>query len=154
MSKILTAYFSASGITKAKAEQLAAAAGADLYEIKPEKPYSNEELNWRNPLSRCNREWIKKSCPPLADSNAKVEEYDTIFLAFPIWYFNAPLVIRSFLKAYNFSGKRIVLFATSGGSDFGKTAETLKAFANGGEIAEGKMLNGDINFDEIVKEYM
>ena len=148
MSKILVAYFSAEGTTAEKAKLLSEAAGADIYEIKPEAPYTEAEINWRNPLSRCNKEWIKKANPPLADKNADIAAYDTIFLAFPIWYYNAPLIIRSFLSAYDFSGKRIVLFATSGGSNLGKTAQTLEKFAPGATVTDGAMLNG-VSVDEI-----
>ncbi|MBQ5994384.1 MAG: NAD(P)H-dependent oxidoreductase [Clostridia bacterium] len=151
MSKILVAYFSAEGTTAAKAKKLCEAADAELYEIKPEKPYSSSDINWRNPVSRCNREWLKKQRPELSDKNAPVADSDVVFLCFPIWYYNAPLIIRSFLEAYDFSGKKIVLFATSGGSEFGKTAETLKQSAPNSEICEGAMLNGSVS-DEFLKE--
>lgn len=148
MSKKLVAYLSASGVTAQKAKALAEETGADLYEIKPETPYSPADIKWTNPLARCNREWIKKTKPALADTNAKVEDYDTIFLTFPIWYYTAPLIIKSFLAAYNFDGKKIVLFATSGGSDFGKTAKNLQAEVPGASILEGAMLNGVTSFQE------
>ncbi|MBE6817837.1 MAG: flavodoxin [Ruminococcaceae bacterium] len=148
MSKKLVAYFSASGVTAQKAKALAEETGADLYEIKPETPYSPADIKWTNPLARCNREWIKKTKPALADTNAKVEDYDTIFLTFPIWYYTAPLIIKSFLAAYNFDGKKIVLFATSGGSDFGKTAQHLQAEVPGATILEGAMLNSVTSFQE------
>ena len=151
MSKTLVAFFSAEGTTKAKAALLTEAAGADIYEIKPEVPYSVADINWRNPISRCNKEWIKKANPTLADKDAKIEEYETIYLAFPIWYYNAPLIIRSFLEAYDFSGKKIVLFATSGGSALGKTAQTLEKFAPNSQIIEGGMLNGVSTVEEIKK---
>lgn len=149
MSKKLVAFFSAEGTTAKKAELLKEAAGADIYEIKPENPYSEADINWRNPLSRCNKEWIKKAKISLSDRDAKIEDYDVIFLAFPIWYYQAPLIIRSFFEAYDFSGKRIVLFATSGGSSFGKTAENLKKFAPSAEIVEGAMLNSITSVQEL-----
>ena len=151
MSKKLVAYFSAEGTTARKAEMLKEASGADIYEIEPEKPYSQEDINWRKPLSRCNREWIKKAKPALADTAANISEYDTIFLAFPIWYFTAPLIIRSFLDAHDFSGKKIVIFATSGGSDFSKAVAFIKDYAKGAEVIEGIMLN-DINTADELKE--
>lgn len=153
MSKKLVAFFSAEGTTKKKAELLARAAEADIYEIKPEKPYSAADVNWRSPLARCNKEWIKKSKPALADNDAKIEDYDTILLAFPIWYFTAPLIIRSFLDAYDFSGKRIVIFATSGGSDFKKAVDFIKDYAKGAEVVEGRMLNGITSADELKEDY-
>lgn len=142
MSKALVAFFSASGVTACKAKALAEATGADLYEIKPEKPYTDADLKWTNPLARCNREWIKKAKPALADKTADIAECDVILLAFPIWYYSAPLIIKSFLEAYDFSGKRIVLFATSGGSGFGKTVQNLQGSAPTAEILEGGILNG------------
>ena len=150
MSKKLVAYFSASGVTAEKAKKLAEATGADIYEIKPETPYSAADLKWTNPLARCNREWIKKTKPALADTNANVADYDTIFLTFPIWYYTAPLIIKSFLSAYDFSGKKIVLFATSGGSDFGKTAKNLQAEVLNATVGEGDMLNGATSFEEYI----
>lgn len=151
MSRILTAYFSAEGTTAAKAKELAAAAGTDIYEIKPEKPYSQADIKWTNPLSRCNREWIKKSRPVLSGDDIDISGYDVIFLAFPIWYYTAPLIVRSFLEKYDFSGKKIVLFATSGGSGFGKTAQHLASSAPGAEITEGAMMNQPVDFEQFRK---
>lgn len=148
MSKKLVAYFSASGTTAEKAKALAEATGADIYEIKPAAPYSAADVKWTNPLSRCNREWLKKTKPALADTNANIADYDAIFLTFPIWYYTAPLIIKSFLSAYDFSGKKIVLFATSGGSGFGKTAQNLQAEVPDATVVEGDMLNGVNDFDK------
>jgi len=142
MSKKLVAYFSASGTTEAKAKLLAENAGADLYEIKPKIPYTAADVKWTNPLARCNKEWIKKTKPELADKNAHIEDYDVIFLAFPIWYYTAPLIINGFLENYDFSGKTVVLFATSGGSDMKKTVKSLSPSAPGAKITEGIMMNG------------
>ncbi len=147
MSNILLAYFSAEGTTSKKAKELACTVGADVYEIKPAKPYSAADIKWTNPLSRCNREWIKKERPALSDKNADIAGHDVIFLAFPIWYYSAPLIIRSFLEQYDFKGKKIVLFATSGGSGFGKTAQHLASSAPGAEITEGSMMNGSVDFE-------
>jgi flavodoxin len=152
MSKKLIAFFSAEGTTKAKAQLLKEATGADIYEIKPETPYSAEDVNWRKPFSRCNKEWLKKAKLPLADTNANIKDYDTIYLAFPIWYFTAPLIIRSFFDSYDFSGKKIVVFATSGGSDFKKAVDFIKDYAKGAEVTEGIMLNG-INSAEELKDF-
>lgn len=143
MSKKLVAYFSASGTTAAVAKALAEAAGADLYEIRPQVPYSPADLDWTNKKSRSSVEMNDKSFrPPLADRDAHVEGYDTVFLGFPIWWYTAPTIINTFLESYDFSGKTIILFATSGGSGLGRTASDLKASAPGAVIRDGKLLNG------------
>ncbi len=143
MSKKLAAYFSASGTTAAVARILAEAAEADLYEIKPQAPYTRADLNWQDKKSRSSVEMNDKSFrPPLANRDAHVEDYDTIFLGFPIWWYTAPTIINTFLESYDFSGKTIILFATSGGSGFGKTAADLKVSAKGAVIRDGKLLNG------------
>ena len=142
MSKKLVAYFSASGITAAVAKTLSEAAEADLYEIKPQTPYTRADLDWMNKKSRSSVEMNNKSFrPPLADKNAHVEDYDIIFLGFPIWWYTAPTIINTFLESYDFTGKTIILFATSGGSGFGKTAADLKDSAAGAVIRNGKLVN-------------
>ena len=144
MRKKLVAYFSASGVTAKVADMLADAVGADIYEICPEVPYTKADLNWMDKKSRSTIEMNDRtSRPAIADKNAKVEQYDTIFLGFPIWWYRAPGIINTFLESYNFSGKKIILFATSGGSKFGKTVEELKVSVPATcEIIEGKLLNG------------
>lgn len=144
MKKILVAYFSASGTTAGAAKKLADAAGADLYEIKPAVPYTKADLDWTNKSSRSSVEMNDKSSrPALADKSANIGDYDMILLGFPIWWYVSPTVINSFLESYDFSGRKIVLFATSGGSGFGKTVSGLKnSVAADTVIAEGKMLNG------------
>ncbi len=143
MSKKLVAYFSASGTTAAVARTLAEAAKADLYEIKPQTPYTHADLNWQDKKSRSSVEMSDKSFrPPLADQAAHVEDYDTVFLGFPIWWYTAPTIVNTFLESYDFTGKTIILFATSGGSGFGKTASDLKNSARGAVIRDGKLLNG------------
>ncbi len=143
MSKKLVAYFSASGTTAAAAKTLSEAAGADLYEIKPQTTYTHADLDWTNKKSRSSVEMNDKSFrPPLADKDARIEDYDTVFLGFPIWWYTAPTIINAFLESYDFSGRTIILFATSGGSGFGKTAADLKNSAPGAVIREGKLLNG------------
>lgn len=143
MSKKLVAYFSASGTTAAVAKTLAEAAGAGLYEIKPQVPYTRADLDWTNKRSRSSVEMNDKSFrPPLADRDAPVADCDTIFLGFPIWWYTASTIINTFLESYDFTGKTIILFATSGGSGFGKTASDLATSAPGAVIREGKLLNG------------
>ena len=117
MSKTLVAYFSASGVTRRVAENLATAAGADIYEIRPAVPYTSADLNWMDKKSRSTVEMKDKSSrPELADTDADIASYDKIFVGFPIWWYTAPTIINTFLESYDFSGKTIVLFATSGGS--------------------------------------
>jgi flavodoxin len=144
MSKKLVAYFSASGVTANAAKTLADAAGADIYEIKPEVPYTKADLDWMDKSSRSTIEMQDKSSrPAIADKNADISAYDTIFVGFPIWWYIAPTIINTFLESYDFSGKTIVLFATSGGSGFGKTVENLKcSVPDSTIIKEGKLMNG------------
>ena len=124
MGKTLVAYFSASATTARVAKELAQAAGADIYEIRPAVPYTDADLNWM-------------------DRDADIASYDTILLGFPIWWYVAPTIINSFLESYDFSGKKIVLFATSGGSGCGKTVDGLKpSVAADTVIVEGRLLNG------------
>ncbi len=144
MSKTLVAYFSATGTTEQVAKELAQAAGADIYEIRPAVPYTKADLNWMDKKSRSSVEMNDKSSrPALADRSARIAAYDTVLLGFPIWWYVAPTIINSFLESYDFSGKKIVLFATSGGSGFGKTVAGLKpSVAPDTVITEGKVLNG------------
>ena len=143
MRKKLVAYFSASGTTASAAKALAEAAGADLYEIRPAVPYTRADLDWMNRKSRSSLEMNDKaSRPALADRDANIQAYDTIFVGFPIWWYIAPTIINSFLEAYDFTGKTIILFATSGGSGFGKTVGGLQGSAPGATIREGRLLNG------------
>ncbi len=153
MGKTLVAYFSASGTTARVAKNLAQAAGADLYEIKPAVPYTKDDLNWMDKKSRSSVEINDKSSrPKLADKDAGIAAYDTILLGFPIWWYVAPTIVNSFLESYDFSGKKIVLFATSGGSGFGKAAAGLRAsVAADTVIAEGKILNGANSVDSLQK---
>lgn len=142
MEKKLVAYFSASGTTKKTAEMVAEAAGADLYEITPAVAYTKADLNWMDKKSRSSVEMSdKKIRPEMTDTDAGIENYDEILLGFPIWWYVAPTIINTFLEAYDFTGKKITLFATSGGSGFGKTVQELQPSAPGAEIREGKLLN-------------
>ena len=152
MSKVLVAYFSASGTTAKAAKNLAEAAGADLYEIRPAVPYTRADLDWMNKKSRSSVEMNDKSFrPSLADKSADIAAYDTILLGFPIWWYVAPTIINTFLESYDFIGKTIILFATSGGSGFGKTAAGLKDSAPGAVIREGRLLNGNPSRDSLKK---
>ena len=141
--KTLVAYFSASGVTANVAKLLAEAAGADLFEIKPAVPYTNADLNWMDKKSRSTVEMQdKRSRPAIAVPCSNLADYDTIFVGFPIWWYVAPTIINTFLESGDFSGKKIVLFATSGGSGFGKTAAALKkSLSPDAALVEGKLLN-------------
>lgn len=152
MSKKLVAYFSASGVAKKAAESLAEAAGADLYEISPQIPYTTADLNWMDKKSRSSAEMNDPaSRPALADMSAGIEGYDVVFVGFPVWWYTAPAIIRTFLEAYDFSGKVIVPFATSGGSRLGRTAETLQELVPAAAVKDGKLLNGRLNAGELKK---
>lgn len=145
MSKKLVTYFSATGVTAKVADMLADAVGADIHEIRPKFPYTKADLNWMDKQSRSSIEMNNKAFrPEIEHSDFKIDEYDVIFLGFPIWWYVAPTIINTFLESVDLSGKKIILFATSGGSKFGKTAEELKASVNAScEIIEGKLLNGN-----------
>jgi flavodoxin len=146
----LVAYFSATGATAKAARMLADAVGGELYEIKPAVPYTSADLDWTDKRSRSSVEMNEKqSRPALKDTGAPVAGYDVVFLGFPIWWYVAPTIINSFLEAYDFSGKTIVLFATSGGSGLGKSAAGLRSSAPGAKIVDGRMLNGRLNEGEL-----
>ena len=148
--KALVAYFSATGVTAKAAKALAGAVGGDLYEIKPAVPYSVADLNWMDKGSRSSVEMRDaRSRPALAAADAPVAGYDVIFLGFPVWWYVAPTIVNTFLEAYDFTGKTIVLFATSGGSGLGKSAAGLRASAPGAKIMDGRLLNGRLNEAEL-----
>ncbi len=150
MSKKLVAYFSASGVTEKAAQSLAKAAGASLYEIKPKIPYTKDDLNWMNKKSRSSTEMNDPSSrPELTETNANLGGYDVIFVGFPIWWYTAPTIIKTFLEAYGFDGKVIVPFATSGGSGLGKTAATLQEVVPNAKVQAGKLLNGKLDATEL-----
>ena len=140
--KKLVAYFSAGGVTKSAAEHLAKAAGADLFEIKPAVPYTHTDLDWTNKKSRSSVEMMNPdSRPEIKEQLSDMEDYDTVFIGFPIWWYVAPTIINTFLESYDFSGKTIIPFATSGGSGMGKTVEVLKLLCPNANWKKGKMLN-------------
>ena len=150
MKKPLVAYFSATGTTAKAAKALAKAVDADLYEIRPADPYTSADLNWMDKHSRSSVEMKDKgSRPALADTDAPVADHDVIFLGFPIWWYTAPTIINTFLERYVFTGKTVVLFATSGGSGLGKTAADLQASAPGARILDGRLLSGRLSEAEL-----
>ncbi len=142
MSKRLVAYFSASGVTKKMAQRLAEAAGADLFEICPAAPYTQADLDWTDKKSRSSVEMNDlDSRPEIAKTLPNMSDYNTVFLGFPIWWYVAPRIINTFVESYDFSGKTLVPFATSGGSKMGKTVEELNRLCPDANWKNGKMLN-------------
>ena len=142
MGRKLVAYFSASGTTRKIAEMIAEATAADLYEILPKQSYTKDDLNWMDKKSRTSVEMNnKKFRPEIFNTDVQFDKYDEIILGFPIWWYVAPTIINAFLEKYDFSGKKIVLFATSGGSGFGNTVSELKPSAPDAVIIEGKVFN-------------
>lgn len=141
--KTLVAYFSASGVTKKAAEKLAKAANADLFEIKPVTPYTKADLDWMDKNSRSTLEMKDpNSRPAIAEKLDNMGDYDRIFIGFPVWWYVAPTIIDTFVESYDFSGKTLIPFATSGGSGLGKTVEVLEKLAPGAEWNPGKLVNG------------
>lgn len=151
MDKKLVAYFSSSGVTANVASVLAEAYSADLFEIKPEIPYKPGDLDWTNKKSRSSVEMADLSSrPAIVGKVENFEEYDTVYVGFPIWWYIEPTIINTFLEEYDWTGKTIVLFATSGGSGFGRTAERLAGSCKGAILKEGKVLNGCISKEDLL----
>ena len=143
MKTTLVAYFSASGTTARVAEGLAEAIGADLFEIAPVEPYSTADLNWNNRNSRSSVEMNDESCrPAIAAEVDDMAAYDTVFVGFPVWWYVEPRIIDTFLEAYDFSGKTVVPFATSGGSGLGRAPQRMQALVPGAKVLQGGLLNG------------
>ena len=150
MSKTLVAYFSASGNTARLAKTLAAAAGAELYEIRPAVPYERRDLNWMDKKSRTTLEMKDPDCrPELADTDAPTAEADTVFLGFPIWWYREPSVIDSFLDTYDWSGKTVVPFFTSGGSQLGEGQGRIETLAKGARVLPGRRFSPRASEDEL-----
>ena len=157
MNKKLVAFFSASGNTARLAKNLAEAAGADLYEIRPAVPYTSEDLNWQSKQSRSSVEMNDKSSrPSLADTNAKITDYDTIFVGFPVWWYTAPTIINTFLESYDFSGKTIIPFCSHGGGRFGQSLTAIAKLAPDSTIGEGLSVHysGDSTLDDEISEWL
>lgn len=150
MNRTLVAYFSASGVTAKLAENLAEAIGADIFEIEPEVPYTTADLDWTNKQSRSSVEMNDpKSRPAVRYIRDNMQDYDTVFVGFPIWWYVAPTIINTFLESYDLSGKIIIPFATSGGSGMGKTNEKLLPSCKGAKLIEGKVLSGRASKSEL-----
>ena len=139
--KTLVTYFSAEGNTARAGNELAEHLGADIFEIVPEVPYTAADIKWTNPLARCNKEKFGRKDVPVAGRIENFEEYDTVYIGFPIWYYCAPNVINTFCKDYDWTGKRVILFATSGSSGLGKTVEKLQPYVKGAVINDAKRVS-------------
>ena len=142
MSKTLVAYFSASGVTARAAKEIADAVGADLYEIRPAEPYSQADLNWMDKKSRSTVEMNDPACrPAIAGAVEHMEQYDTVFVGFPVWWYVEPRIVDTFLESYDFSGKTLIPFATSGGSGISKAEKSLKAHCPKADWKRGGLVN-------------
>ena len=152
MNKVLVAYFSASGNTAKLAERLAEAAGADLFEIVPEIPYTKADLNWMDKKSRSTVEMNDPEARPAISSRvADMDQYDVVFVGFPIWWYREPSIIDTFMEAYDFSGKKVIPFATSGGSGIGDSGKNMQKLAPGAKVPEGKRFSSSASVEELKK---
>ena len=146
----LVAYFSATGTTARASTRLAQAIGADLFEIVPERPYSAADLNWNDKSSRSSVEMANESCrPAIASLVDNMDDYDTVYVGFPVWWYVEPRIVDTFLEAHDLAGKTVVPFATSGGSGLGRAPQRMAELAPGARVAEGRMLNGNPGLDEL-----
>jgi len=150
MSKTLVAYFSASGVTAKVAGKLSNAINADLYEIVPELPYTKADLNWMNKNSRSSVEMNDRSSRPAIRSAVdNMDKYDTVFVGFPVWWYREPSIIDTFMEAYDFTGKKVIPFATSGGSGLGDTSKNLQALAPGAIVINGERFSASISEEKL-----
>ena len=152
MKKALVAFFSAGGVTGRLAERLAKAVGADLSEIEPRERYTAGDLDWRNPQSRSSVEMSSRaSRPEIFRTVESMEQYDVVFIGFPVWWYREPSVIDTFMETYDFSGKTVVPFATSGGSGIGDSAANMQALASGAKVAAGKRFEAGTGSEELAE---
>ena len=150
MSKTLVAYFSVSGTTAKVAKKMAEAIGADLFEIKPETPYTGADLNWQNKNSRSSVEMNDRSSrPAIAVKVADMPQYDVVFVGFPVWWYREPSIIDTFMESYDFAGKTVIPFATSGGSGLGDSAANMQKLAKGAKVVNGKRFSGSASAEEL-----
>ena len=148
--KVLVAYFSASGVTAGVADKLSKAIGADLFEIKPAEPYTNADLDWTNKKSRSSVEMADKSSrPAIANKVADMSKYDVIFVGFPIWWYREPSIIDTFMESYDFSGKQVVPFATSGGSGMGNSGSIMQKLAPKAKVDSGKRFSSGVSESDL-----
>ena len=150
MSKVLVAYFSASGVTAKMAKKLADAIEADLFEITPEEPYTKADLNWMNKKSRSSVEMNDRSCRPAIRSRVgNMAQYDVVFVGFPVWWYREPSIIDTFMEAYDFNGKTIIPFATSGMSGIGESGKNMQDLAEGAKVLPGKRFKNSESTGEL-----
>ena len=150
MSKVLVAYFSATGTTAKLAEKLAKVTGGALHEIRPERPYTSADLDWRDKKSRSSLEMQDKTFRPAVSNQVEdMGQYDTIFVAFPIWWYVAPTIVNTFLERYDLTGKKIIPLATSGGSGMGNTNKELAPSCPGADLREGKVFSPHCSESEL-----
>ena len=149
MSKKLVAYFSASGVTARVAAKLAKAADADLFEIKPEVPYTSADLNYMNSKSRSSVEMNDRNCRPAIANKTDMSAYDTVFVGFPIWWYREPSIIDTFMEQYDFTDKTVVPFCTSGGSGLGPSGSNMQALAPGAKVVDGKRFSSGVSEEEL-----
>lgn len=150
MKKGLVAYFSASGVTKEVAERLAEGTGADLFEIQPKIPYTDADLDWRNSNSRSSREMNDRGCrPEIRERVEEMAQYDVVFVGFPVWWYRQPSIIDTFMEAYDFNGKTVVPFATSGGSGLGDSGRYMQDLAPGAKVVSGRRFAANVSGKEL-----
>ena len=149
--KILVAYFSASGVTAKVAKKMAEAAGADLFEIRPEQPYTKADLNWMDKKSRSTLEMNDRNCRPAMAEKPDVSGYDVILVGFPVWWYREPSIIDTFLESADFTGKTVVPFCTSGGSGLGDSAKNMQALAPDAKVLDGKRFLSSASADDLKK---
>ena len=149
-NEVLVAYFSATGTTKRVAEKIAELTGADLYEIVPANPYSSADLNWHDNNSRSTKEMDDPNVrPEIGSSDISLDQYKTIYLGYPIWWGDAPRIMATFVEKYNFDGKKVIQFCTSGGSGIGRSGSNLRNLAGSGSFANGERLNSSADTNNI-----
>ena len=150
MGKTLVAFFSATGTTAKVAKKMAEAIGADLFEIKPEKPYTSADLNWQNKNSRSSVEMNDRSSrPAIGIKVADMAQYNVVFVGFPVWWYREPSIIDTFMESYDFAGKTVIPFATSGGSGLGDSAANMQKLAKGAKVVNGKRFSAGASADEL-----
>ena len=154
MSKVLVAFFSASGVTKAVAENLAKTAGADVFEIVPKQIYTKADLNWQDKKSRSSVEMNDRSCrPAISGKIDDISQYSHVFVGFPVWWYREPSIIDTFLESYTWDGITLIPFCTSGSSGIGDIANNITELAGTAEVNEGKRLDADVSESEL-KEWV
>lgn len=152
MGKSLVAYFSASGVTKKVATKLASAIGADIFEIVPKELYTSADLNWMDKKSRSSVEMNDRNCrPEIASKVDDMSKYDTVYVGFPVWWYREPSIIDTFMEAYDFTGKKVITFCTSGGSGLGDSANNMQALASGAKVIGGKKFSSGVSEADLKK---